>query len=74
MSDAQGVKIEVEACVLEFCVVVTPNVLDLDAIVVHGAVGEASEDILHFGLEENYVHPSVLFCLSMLPLLPWASR
>ena len=59
MSDAQGVKIKVEASVLELCAVVTPNVLDLDAIVVHGTVGEASEDILHFSLVENYVHPCI---------------
>ena len=57
--DTKCIQIEVEASVLEFCVVVTPNVLDIDAIVVHGTVGEASEDILHFSLEENYVHPSL---------------
>ena len=45
--------------VLELCAVVTSDKLDLDAIVVHGTVGEASEDILHFSLEENYVQPSV---------------
>ena len=42
MSDTHGIQVEVEACVLELYAVVTPNVLDLDAIVVHGAVGEAS--------------------------------
>ena len=33
--------------------------LDLDTIVVHGTVGEASEDILHFSLVENYMHPRI---------------
>ena len=59
MSDAQSIKISVEAGVLEFCALVTPDVLDLDAIVSHGAIGESSEDILHFSLIENYVHPGV---------------
>ena len=44
MSDAQCIKISVEAGVLEFCAVVTFDVLDLDAIVRHGTVGESSED------------------------------
>ena len=47
----------VEARVLEFRAIVTPDVLDLDAIVGHGVIGESSEDILHFILLENYVHP-----------------
>ena len=58
MSDAQCIQIKVEAGVLELCVVVAPDMLD-DAIVVHGTVGEASEDILHFSVVENYVHPCV---------------
>ena len=59
MSDAQCIKISVDASVLEFCAVVTSDVLDLDAIVCHGTVGESSEDILHFSLIENYVQPGV---------------
>ena len=59
MSDAQCIKISVEAGVLEFCAVVTSDVLDLDAIVRHGTVGEASQDILHFSLIENYMHPGI---------------
>ena len=56
MSDTQGVKISVEAGVLEFYAIVTSNVLDLDAIIVHCSICEAPEDILHFSLVENYVH------------------
>ena len=61
MSDAQCIKISVEACVLEFYAVVTSDVLDLDAIVRHGTIGEASEDedILHFILVEDYMHPCI---------------
>ena len=59
MSDAQSIKISVEAVVLEFSAIVTSDVLDLDAIVVHGSIGEASEDILHFSLVEDYMHPSI---------------
>ena len=59
MNDAQCIKISVEASVLEFSAIVTSDVLDLDAIVVHGSIGEASEDILHFSLVEDYVHPSI---------------
>ena len=59
MSDAQCIKVSVEAGVLELCAVVTSDVLDLDAIVVHGSIGEASEDILHFILIENYMHPGI---------------
>ena len=59
MSDTHGIKISVEAGVLELCAFVTSDVLDLDAIVVHGSIGEASEDILHFSLVEDYMHPSI---------------
>ena len=59
MSDAQCIKISVEAAVLELCAVVTSDVLDLDAIVHHGTVGEASEDILHFSLVEDYIRPRI---------------
>ena len=59
MSDAQCIKISVEAGVLEFCVIVTSDVLDLDAIVRHGTVGELSEDILHFILVEDSMHPCI---------------
>ena len=59
MCDAQCIKISIEAGVPEFCAVVTSDVLDLDAIVGHGTIGESSEDILHFSLVENYVHPCI---------------
>ena len=59
MSDAQCIKISVEAGVLEFNAIVPSDVLDLDAIVVHGSIGEASEDILHFSLVEDYVYPCI---------------
>ena len=59
MSDAQCMKICFEAGVLEFCAIVTYDMLDLDVIVVHGTVGEASEDILHFILVEDYMHPCI---------------
>ena len=59
MSDTQGIKISVEAGDLELCAIVTSDVLDLDAIVVHGSIGEASEDILHFSLVEDYVYPCI---------------
>ena len=59
MCDAQCIKISVEASVLELCAIVTPDVLDLDAIIGHGMICKASEDILHFSLIENYVHPGV---------------
>ena len=59
MSDAQCIKISAEAYVLELCAVVTSDVLDLDAIVVHGSIGEASEDILRFSLVEDYMHPCI---------------
>ena len=59
MSDAQCIKISFEAGVLELCAVVTSDVLDLDAIVRHGTVGKSSEDILHFFLVEDYMHPCI---------------
>ena len=59
MTDAQCIKISVKASVLELCAVVTSDVLDLDAIVHHGTIGEASEDILHFILVKDYMHPCV---------------
>ena len=59
MCDAQSIKISVEADVLEFYAVVTSDVLDLDAIVGHGTIGESSKDILHFRLIENYVYPGI---------------
>jgi hypothetical protein len=59
MSDAKSVKISVEACVLEVGAVVTLDVLDLDAIVSHGTIGESPEDILHLSLIQDYVHPSI---------------
>ena len=48
MSDSHCIQIKIKAGVLEFSVVITSDMLDLDAIVVHGPIGEASEDILHF--------------------------
>ena len=59
MSDAQGIKICIKAGVLEFSAIITSDMLDLDAIVVHCSIGESSEDILYFSLVENYVHPCV---------------
>ena len=59
MCDAQGIKKNVEASVLEVSAIVTPDVLDLDAIIRRGLICEASEDILHFSLIENYVYPGV---------------
>ena len=59
MSHAKCIKVSVEAGVLEFCAVVTSDVLDLDTVVRHGTIGEASEDILHFILIENYMHPGI---------------
>ena len=58
MCDAQCIKISVQTSVLEFSAIVTSDVLDLDAIVIHGSIGEAFEDILHFSLVEDYMHPS----------------
>ena len=59
MCDAQSIKINVEASVLELSAIVTPDVLDLDSIIHHGLICEASQDILHFGLVENYMHPCI---------------
>ena len=59
MCDAQGIKICIKASVLEFSAIVTSDVLYLGAIIVHSSIGEASEDILHFSLVKDYVHPSV---------------
>ena len=59
MSDAQSIKISVEAGVLEFSAIVTSDVLYLGAIVVHCSTGKAYEDILHFSLVEDYIHPSI---------------
>ena len=59
MSDAQCIKISVEADVLELCAIVTCDVLDIDAIVRHGTIGEASEDIMHFILVKDYMHPCI---------------
>ena len=59
MSDAQCIKISVEAGVLEFCAVVILYVLDLDAIVRHGTISDSSKDILHFSLIEDYMHPYI---------------
>ena len=59
MSDTHDVQVEVEAGVLELSVVVTSDILDLDAIVRHGTIGKVSEDILHFILVEDYMHPSI---------------
>ena len=59
MCDAQCIKIGVEPSILELGSIVTSDVLDLDAIVVHGSIGEMFEDILHFSLVEDYMHPSI---------------
>ena len=59
MSDTHGIQVEVEAGVLELSVVVASDMLDLDTIVRHGTIAKLSEDILHFSLVEDYMHPSV---------------
>src|SRR3954464_10451725 len=59
MSDSHCIQINIKSGVLELSAIVTSDMLDLDAIIVHGTIGEASEDILHFGLVENYVHPCI---------------
>ena len=59
MSDAQSIKISVEPGVLEFSAIVTSDVLYLGAKIIHSSIGEASEDILHFSLVEDYMHPSI---------------
>src|SRR3954465_2606591 len=48
MSDAHIIEKFLYASVLEFGVVVASNVLDLQAVVVHDALGEAFEDIMGF--------------------------
>ena len=60
MSDAQSIQIKVEAGVLELSAIVTSDMLDLDAIVRHGTIGKASEDILHFILGKDYITEGVL--------------
>ena len=59
MSDSHCIQIKIKSGVLELSAIVTSDMGDLDAIIVHGSIGEASEDILHFGLVENYVHPCI---------------
>ena len=59
MSDAQGIKICIKASVLEFSAIDTSDVLYFGAKIVHSSIGEASEDILHFSLVKDYVHPSL---------------
>ena len=59
MSDAQCIKISVEAGVFELYAVVTSDVHDLDAIVRHGMIGESFEDILHFIPVKDYMHPCI---------------
>ena len=59
MSDSHCIQIKIKPGVLKFSAVITSDMLDLDAIIVHGSIGEASEDILHFSIVENYVHPSI---------------
>ena len=59
MSDSHCIQIKIKAGVLEFSVVITSDMLDLDAIIVRGMICEVSEDILHFSLVENYVHPCI---------------
>ena len=59
MSDSHCIQIKIKPGVLEFSVVITSDILDLDTIVVHFSIGESSEDILYFSLVENYVHPCV---------------
>ena len=59
MSDSHCIQIQIKSSVLEFSAIVTSDVLDLDAIIVHCSIGESSEDILYFSLVENYVHPCI---------------
>ena len=59
MSDSHCIQIKIKYGVLEFSAIVTSDMLDLDAIVIHGTVGEASEDILDFSLVEDYMHPCI---------------
>ena len=50
---------DIEVGVLELSAIITSDMLDLNAIVRHGTIGKASEDILHFILVEDYMHPSI---------------
>ena len=59
MCDAQGIKVCIKASVLEFSAIVTSDVIYLGAKIVHRSIGEAFEDILHFSLVKDYVHPSI---------------
>ena len=59
MSDSHCIQIKIKPGVLEFSAIITSDMLDLDAIIVHGSIGESSEDILYFSLVENYVHPCI---------------
>ena len=59
MSDSHCIQIKIKSGVLEFSAIVTSDVLDLDAIVGHGTIGESPEDIMHFILVEDYVHPCI---------------
>ena len=59
MCDSQGIKISVKANILELSTIVTSDVLDLDAIIHHGPICEASKDIQHFSLIENFVYLGV---------------
>ena len=59
MGDAESVKIYVKPSVLDLGAVVTADVLDLDAIVRDCSIGEPSEDIMHFSLVKDYMHPCV---------------
>src|SRR3954464_5211891 len=59
MSYSHCIQMKIKSGVLELSAVVTSDMLDLDAIIVHGSIGKTSEDILHFSLVENYVHPCV---------------
>ena len=59
MSDSHCIQIKIKSGVLEFSAIVTSDMLDLHAIIVHCSIGEASEDILHFSLVKNYMNPYV---------------
>ena len=59
MSYSHSIQIKIKAGVFELRAVVTSDVLDLDAIVRHGTIGESSEDIMHFILVKHYMHPCV---------------
>ena len=59
MSDTKFVKIIIKACVLELGDVVSSDVHDLETIIRHGPIEESFEDILHFSLEGDDMHPGV---------------